>query len=189
VRAQLKAFPSTDTEFARFARDAWATLGEARTVEGLQDALRQRYPAAVVTIQHELARREDDPVVWYAYRMGAVVAADAGREASPPEAWPAWAIIDDERRFLEVSPELATIAELPVEVMLGRQLELFSNPADPTIREDIARLWREFERLREMSSTIRFNFRDGRPRELAYHVRADADGRGRHRLSVRVLQR
>lgn len=189
MRARVRAFPSADAEFIAYARRAADALGEPATPEALQAALRTRYPGAVVTVQNELARRPDDPLVWYAFRMGAVVPTEMEGAGVAPEAWPAWAILDDERCFLEVTPELADIAELSVDDMLGRPLETFTNPADPTIREDIARLWTELLRSRELASTIRFNFRDGRHRELAYHVRADADGPGRHRLSVREVSR
>ena len=122
--------------------------------------------------------------MWYAFRTAAI-----GMPAidDAPAAEPAWAILDDERRFVEVSPALAKIAELPARRMVGRQIEEFSNPADPTIRDDIARLWAEFRAGGALASTLRFNYADGRPREVAYRIDADADGPGRHRLSVRVI--
>ena len=104
MRARLQAFPSTDREFVTFARASWEALPETALPEDLQAALRRRYPAAIVTVQHELARREYDPVVWYAFRHGAIVAADAERQGGAPESWPAWAILDGERRILDVSP-------------------------------------------------------------------------------------
>ena len=185
VDVQLHAFPSRDREFVEYVQAAWTALPLPRSIEALQHAIRARYPAAVVTLQDGLARRADGPVVWYAFRT-----AGTGAEAMDAalELEPAWAILDDERRFLEVSPALATIAELPAERMVGHLLEEFSNPADPTIRDDIARLWAEFRTDGLLASTVRFNFADGRPRELAYRLEADATGPGRHRLSVRVLQ-
>ena len=72
--------------------------------------------------------------------------------------------------------------------MVGHQIEDFSNPADPTIREDILRLWSEFRSGGTLASTLRFNYRDGRPRQVAYRLDADAAGTGRHRLTVSVLQ-
>lgn len=142
-----------------------------------------RYPAAVVTVQAELARHGDGPIVWYAFRTAAV-----GSDAAPPPARAgAWAILDDERRFVEVSPALARIAEMPGRRMIGHRVEEFSNPADPTIADDIARLWGEFRSSGSLASTLRFNYQDGRPRELAYRLVADVDGVGRHRLTVRVL--
>jgi PAS domain-containing protein len=184
VDVQLRAFPSRDREFVEYAEAVWAALPEPRTVDSLQRAIRARYPAAIVTIQDELARRQDAPEVWYAFRTAAI-----GRPAIDDAAAdkPASAILDDDRRFLEVSPALARIAELPARRMVGRQVEEFSNPADPTIREDILRLWTEFRAGGTLSSTLRFNHADGRPREVAYRLDADADGVGRHRLSVRVL--
>jgi hypothetical protein len=71
--------------------------------------------------------------------------------------------------------------------MVGHPIEDFSNPGDPSIREDIARLWKQFQAHHSISSTLRFNFDDGRPRELAYRLVADAAGKGRHRLTVRVV--
>jgi len=184
VDVKLHAFPSRDREFLDFVHAAWAALPKPRTQESLQHALRARYPAAVVTEQVELARHGDGPIVWYCFRTAAL-----GVPASDDEsvADDGWAILDDDRRFLEVSPGLARVAEFPARRMVGHAVEDFSNPADPTIREDIARLWQEFRTSGALSSTVRFNFADGRPRELAYRLTADADGKGRHRLSVRVV--
>jgi PAS domain-containing protein len=184
VDPQLHAFPSRDGDFVAFALAALAALPTPKSPGELQRALRVRYPAAVVTVQQELARHGEGPVVWYAFRTAAIGTA-AAEVASAEEA--AWAILDDERRFLEISPALARIAELPVRRMIGRHIEEFSSPADPTIREDIARLWEEFRRGGTLASTLRFNYRDGRPREVAYRLVADAAGPGRHRLSVTVL--
>jgi PAS domain-containing protein len=184
VDVKLHAFPSRDREFIDFVHEAWASLAAPKTPEALQLALRARYPAAIVTIQEELARHGDGPIVWYAFRTAAI-GAPAIDDA--PKSEGAWAILDDDRRFLEVSPGLAKIAELPARRMVGHAIEEFSNPADPTIREDIARLWSEFQSSGTLASTLRFNYADGRPRELAYRLAADTDGPGRHRLSVHVL--
>lgn len=188
MEPRLRTFPSRDREFGSFARAAWEALEPPRTPEAIQRAIRARYPAAMVTVQSELARRGEDPVIWYVFRtatLGVPVIDDA--EIDDVDGEKAWAVLDDERRFLEVSPGLATIAELPARHMLGHRIEDFSNPADPTIRQDIERLWREFLRRGHIASTLRFNYDDGRPRELAYRLEANADGAGRHRLSVRVL--
>lgn len=182
---KLHAFPSRDREFVEFARAAWAVLPVPRSAEALQRALRVRYPAAVVTEQAELARHGDGPSIWYAFRTAAAGTPNVEHKA---ERSGAWAIVDDDRRFVEVSASLARIAELPARRMVGHMIEDFSNPADPTIRDDIARLWSEFRSGGSLSSTLRFNYADGRPRELAYRLVADADGPGRHRLTVRVLR-
>jgi PAS domain-containing protein len=184
VDINLHAFPSRDREFMEFAQAAWAVLPEPRTPEALQRALRVRYPAAVVTRQEELARHGDGPIIWYAFRSAAV---DAPSDEPPREPVEAWAILDGDRRFVEVSTSLARIAELPARRMVGHRIEDFSNPADPSIRDDIARLWDVFMTSGSLSSTLRFNYADGRPRELAYRLVADAGGKGRHRLTVRVL--
>ena len=181
---KLNAFPSGDREFVEYVQAAWASLPAPKSPESLQGALRVRYPAAIVTAQQELARHGDGPVVWYAFRTAAIGTPPID-DAPEPER--AWAILDDARRFLEVSPGLARIAEQPERGMVGHQIEEFSNPADPTIREDIARLWEEFRSGGTLASTLRFNYADGRPREVAYRLVADADGIGRHRLSVQVL--
>ena len=181
---KLHAFPSRDREFVEFAQAAWAVLPEPRTTEALQRALRVRYPAAVAIEQAELARHGDGPTIWYAFRTAAIATPSIEVPGEQPEAW---AIVDDERRFVEVSPALARIAELPAGRMIGHRIEDFSNPADPSIRDDIAGLWVEFRSGGALASTLRFNYADGRPRELAYRIVADADGPGRHRLPVRVL--
>jgi len=182
VDIRLRTFPSTDREFGRYARAALSALGSARSADALQRSLRGRYPAAVVRAQEELARHGAGPEVWYAFRTSAV-----GERLSPERPAEAWAIVDDERRFVEVSPSLAAIVELPARHILGRRIEDFASPEDPTIRDDLLELWEEFQRLRTMTSTLRFNYADGRPRELEYRIVADADVPGRHRLLVWVV--
>ena len=179
---RLRAFPSRDREFGRFARTALAALGTEPTTEELQRSLRARYPTAVVTVQSELARHGGEPTVWYALRTSVLGMSPV--DVRPPEAW---AILDDDRRFIEVSSSLSSIVELPARLMLGHRVEDFSSPDDPTIRDDITELWVEFERLGSIRSTVRFNFADGRPRELEYRLDAHADGKGRHRLLVWVV--
>jgi PAS domain-containing protein len=186
VDVKLHAFPSRDRQFHDFAQAALNVLAEPRTTDALQRALRIRYPAAAVTQQAELARNGDGPIIWYAFRTAAIGMPPSGPEGAPASA-EAWAIIDDDRRFVEVSPELAAIVELPARRILGHRIEDFSNPGDPTIRDDIARLWIEFQDGGTIASSVRFNYADGRPRELAYRLVADEAGEGRHRLVVRVL--
>ena len=181
---QLHAFPSQDGDFVDYVRAAWASLASPKTPEELQDGLRVRYPAAIVIVQEELARHGDGPIVWYAFRTAAIGTPAIGAAPAREEAW---AILDDERRFLEVSPALAEIAELPPRRMVGLAIEEFSSPADPTIREDIARLWAEFRSGGTLAATLRFNYADGRPGEVAYRIEADADGPGRHRLLVHAI--
>jgi len=182
VEIRVRTFPSTDREFARFVRAAYGALGSGASPDALQRSLRSRYPAAIVRVQEELARHGHGPEVWYAFRTSAV-----GERLSPERPAEAWAIVDDERRFIEVSPSLSAIVELPARHIIGRRIEDFSSADDPTIRDDIAALWEEFERRRTITSTVRFNYADGRPRELEYRINADADGRGRHRLLVWVV--
>lgn len=180
VDVELRSFPSSDPEFGRFAHAALLELSEPRTAERLQRRLRSRYPAAIVQVQVELARHGEGPPVWYAFRSGSVGAAPA----VPVNEAPAWAIVDDERRFVTVSPDLAAIVELPAPMIVGHLIEEFGNPDDPTIRADIARLWDEFRATGAIASTLRFNRVDGSPRELGYRLIADAGGSGRHRLTV-----
>ena len=182
---KLHAFPSRDREFLEFAQAAFNVLAEPRSIEALQRALRVRYPAAIVTEQAELARHGDGPPVWYAFRTAAIGTPAIGADATDTDAW---AIIDDERRFLLVSPAFARIVELPARRIVGSRIEDFSNPDDPTIRDDITRLWSEFHDGGALASTVRFNYADGRPREVAYRLTADEDGPGRHRLSIRVIE-
>jgi PAS domain-containing protein len=182
VDIRLRAFPSRDREFARYARAALAALGSDPTPDELRRSLRARYPAASVSVQTELARHGDGQIVWYALRTSAL-----GEPLSPDRPIEAWAIVDDERRFLDMSPSLATIVELPARHILGHRIDDFTSPDDPTIRDDITDLWTEFTKLGSIASTVRFNFADGRPRELEYRLVANADGPGRHRLLVWVM--
>ncbi len=179
---RLRTFPSRDREFGAFVRHAWDSRPATPSPEALQFELRVRYPAAIVVIQSDLARHGEGPPIWYVFRTG-----NLGVDPIDDEHEDAWAILDDQRRFIEVSRGLAAIAELPAHRMVGHPIEDFSNPNGPTIRDDIARLWMQFVTHRAIASTLRFNFEDGRPRELAYRLVADAAGPGRHRLTVRVL--
>jgi PAS domain-containing protein len=184
VDVQIHAFPSRDRDFLAFVEAAWTVLPAPQTPDALQRAIRVRYPAAIVTVQQELARHGEGPVVWYAFRTAAIGTPEVD---DTPGSTGAWAVLDDERRFVEVSPALASIAELSARLMLGHRLEDFSNPDDPTIRDDIVRLWGEYRSSGSLASTLRFNYGDGRPRELAYRLAPDAAAEGRHRLTVHVL--
>jgi PAS domain-containing protein len=187
---RIRTFPSRDREFAAFARTSWGLDSAGLSQEELQRALRVRYPAAIVRAQSDLARHGDGPTIWYVFRtanLGVAPIDDEPEARTAAEAEDAWAILDDDRIFLEISPALAAIAELPGDHMVGQQVEDFSNPNDPSVRDDIIRLWSQFLVHRSIASTLRFNYEDGRPRELAYRLVADAGGAGRHRLTVRVL--
>lgn len=185
---QLRTFPSGDRAFLAYARAILERV-EALTPTDFQTSLRARYPAAAIRTQSELARRGDDPVVWYAFRYG-TIAGMPGETVAFDWDHPsvAEAIIDDERRFVALNDALVAIVELPREAILGHAVEEFTNPEDPSIREDLAALWAEFVAAREAESTIRFNRADGRPRELAYRIVADDPEPGRHRLRVRELE-
>jgi PAS domain-containing protein len=179
---RLRTFPSRDRDFGVFVRSAWEQHSRPPTPLDLQRDIRVRYPAAIVVVQSDLARHGEGPTIWYVFRTGNLGVPTI--DDAPAEAW---AILDNERRFVEVSRELATIAELPAHRMVGVNIEDFSNPNDPSVRDDIARLWRQFLAHRSISSTLRFNYDDGRPRELGYRLVADEAGPGRHRLTVWVL--
>jgi PAS domain-containing protein len=186
VDKKLHAFPSTDRAFRAYAEEAYAELDpRERTPEALQRLVRRRYPAAVVKVQDELGRYSGTPEIWYLFRSATLPVPPGSAAPDPP--WPAWADIDDDRRFILMTPEFAAIAELAPEAMLGHRVEEFTNPADPTVREDLARLWEEFQRNGAIGATMRFNYADGRPREVEYRLIARQGGPGRHRLSIREL--
>jgi PAS domain-containing protein len=177
MSVEVRTFPSSDAAFRAFVRDALTGAGTDAPDE-LQRLLRVRYPMAVVRRQDEFARGANE-AVWYAFRYGG---------ATPPSIeWAgveARATIDDQRRFVDVTEALAAIVELPREAILGHALEEFTNPADPTASADIAALWEEFSRVGLLVSTIRYNYVDGSPREVAFRLAADEDGPGLHRLLV-----
>ena len=141
---QLRTFPSADPVFHAFACDALEALRKPWT-DALQDRIRARYPTAVVRAQEDLARRGGEPTVWYAFRYGTVA---HGPPGMPVIDWDgpdlAWAILDEGRHFVDLNAALAAIVELPAEQILGRAVEEFTNPEDPSIREDLAALWQQF---------------------------------------------
>ena len=176
----LRVFPRDD---GAFQADAESAMDGAPTPAGLQRALRARYPAAVVRPREDIADPEFGPAVWYVYRYGS--ARPVGRwwtEQSYP-----WAVLDDQRRFVDLSSSLAEIVEAPVEMILGQQVEAFSNPDDPTARDDVEALWAEFRRAGQLDATLRFRRLDGTEREIEYHLVANAAGPGRHLATVREV--
>jgi PAS domain-containing protein len=191
---RLQAFPPEDLAFRRVVADAFATLVadvEARPAallepEELQVRLRERYPAAVVRPRDTLADPGDGgEAVWYVYRFGSI---------SPGLRWweepgHAWAILDDTRRFVEVSTSLTEIVEAPRAAILGLSVEALANPADPSAWEDVAALWAELLDHGELHSTLRFRRQDGSPREIEYHVTKDGAGPERHLAIVREIER
>jgi PAS domain-containing protein len=180
----VRHFPSDDAAFGDFVR-AWASAPAIAAPEDLQRALRTRYPAAVVRVQSEFGRLGPPTETWYAFRYGVRDAADERAAAVTPGA--AWAIIDDDRRFVAVSQELAAIMEIGVEELAGRSLEDFGSAADPTVAEDLRAMWVELTASGRLTSTIRYNYLDGRPRELGFDIVLNGAGPGRHRLTVVVV--
>lgn len=170
-----------------YARLALTALDSPST-ESLQRTIRERYPTAVVRVQSELARRGGGAQVWYTFRHGTVAPAP---ERQAPFDWDApgvaWAIVDDERRFVDLNRALVDIVEAPREEIVGRAIEEFTNPEDPTVRDDLIALWTQFVRAGSAESSIRFNRLDGRPRQLAYRIVANEGGPSRHRLRVREI--
>jgi PAS domain-containing protein len=184
VDIQLRTFPTADPTFHAFACEALDAMKRPST-RGLQDNIRIRYPLAGVRAQEDLARRGTGPLVWYAFRYGSVAHGPPGMpliDWDGPEI--AWGILDEERRFVDLSDALVTIVEQPRDAILGRAVEEFTNPEDPSIRDDIAVLWQQFVDTRWAESTIRFNRRDGSPRQFAFRIVADDPEPGRHRLRV-----
>lgn len=170
---ELHAFPSDDDAFRRFAEQQLAHL-TVEDPERLQDALRARYPMAVVRARSELACLPRDRTLWYAFRSAI--------GEPPDERWwergDAWAIIDAGRTFVEASEAFAAIVEVPTGGLIGQRIEELANPSDPTATEDIADLWAELLERREVHGTLRFNRLDGSGRELEYHVKAEAGRAG-----------
>ncbi len=194
VRSQprLQAFPAEDLAFRRFTAAAFASLvaDVAARVdlllepEDLQLRLRTRYPAAVVRERDALADPGEGDLVWYVYRFGSI---------SPGLRWweepgHAWAILDDARRFAEVSTSLTEIVEAPRDALLGQLVEAFANPDDVTAPEDVQALWDEFLARDELHATLRFRRMDGSPREIEYHVTKDGAGPERHLAVVREIE-
>jgi len=190
---RLQAFPAEDLAFRRFVADAFAEVvadvdaqaGGLLEPEDLQLRLRRRYPASVVRPRDTLADPGDGDDLWYVYRFGSI---------SPGLRWweepgHAWAILDDERHFVEVSTSLTGIVEAPRDSLLGLPVEAFSNPDDATVPDDVRALWGEFLERGELHSTLRFRRLDGSEREIEYHVTRDGAGPERHLAVVREIER
>ena len=190
---RLHVFPPEDAAFRRFVDDVFDALcaaagSRARTAmdpEELQWRLRDRYPAAVVRRRDPLADPSAGDLVWYVYRFGSVAAGRRWWE----EPGHAWAVFDDERRFVEASGSLLEIVEVPRDALLGRPIEAFSNPEDISAVADVEAMWADLMRRGELHSTLRFRRLDGTPREIEYHVTRDGAGPGRHLAIVREVER
>jgi PAS domain-containing protein len=189
---RLQAFPAEDLAFRRYVADAYSTLlaeVEPRPdallePEELQVRLRGRYPAAVVRPRDRLADPGDGDQLWYVYRFGSI---------SPGLRWweepgHAWAILDDDRRFVEVSTSLTEIVEAPRDAILGQLVDGLANPEDVSALEDIRSLWAEFMDRGELHATLRFRRLDGSPREIEYHVTREGAGPQRHLAVVREIE-
>jgi PAS domain-containing protein len=176
----LRVFPTDDRSFRD---DAEAAMPGAASPAVLQRALRVRYPIAVVRAREDIADPGFGPDVWYVFRYGS---------ARPGEHWwtsgdHPWAVLDDRRRFVDVSPTLASIVEAPVEAIVGHLVEEFSNPDDPTAVADVEALWAQFLAAGSLDGTMRFRRLDGSEREIEYHLVANGAGRGRHLATVREI--
>ena len=190
---RLQAFPAEDLAFRRYVADAFATLlddADARPDallehEELQLRLRRRYPAAVVRPRDPLADPGDGRLLWYVYRFGSISAGLRWWE----EPGHAWAILDDDRRFVEVSTSLTEIVEAPRDALLGLAVEALANPEDASASDDVTELWREFMERGELHSTLRFRRHDGTEREIEYQVTKDGAGPDRHLAVVREIAR
>jgi len=190
---RLQAFPAEDLAFRRYVADAFAAVladVDARTdvllePEELQLRLRRRYPAAVVRPRDTLADPGDGALLWYVYRFGSVSAGLRWWE----EPGHAWAILDDDRQFVEVSTSLTHIVEASRDDLLGQHVEAFSNPDDSTASDDVRALWSEFLARGELHATLRFRRVNGVEREIEYHVSKDGAGPDRHLAVVREIER
>ena len=189
---RLQVVPVEDVAFRRWVQDVFEAL-RAEAAERsrpamepgeLQWRIRERYPAAAVRRRNPLADPSADDVLWYVYRFGSV---SPGRRWWDEPGHP-WAILDDERRFLDVATSLAEIIEVPREALLGRPVEAFANSDDITAPTDVRALWSSLLRNGELHSTLRFRHRDGSPRELEYHVSWDGAGERRHLVVVREIE-
>ncbi len=189
---RLQAFPAEDLAFRRFVAGAFAELlddvstrpnARPETAD-LQWRLRTRYPSAVVRERDALADPGGGGELWYVYRFGSV---------RPGRRWweepgHAWAILDADRCFVEVSSSLAEIVEVPRETIIGQPVERFANPGDMTVSSDFDGLWNEFLAQGELHATLRFARLDGTAREIEYHVTRDGAGPDRHLAVVREIE-
>ncbi|HEY6571655.1 MAG TPA: hypothetical protein VIZ22_15285, partial [Candidatus Limnocylindrales bacterium] len=134
---RLQAFPAEDLAFRRYVAEAFAQLLDDVSTrpngrpeaDDLQWRLRVRYPSAVVRERDALADPGGEGQLWYVYRFGSV---------RPGRRWweepgHAWAILDGDRCFVEVSTSLAEIVEVPRATILGQRVEAFANPGDASV--------------------------------------------------------
>jgi PAS domain-containing protein len=137
----------------------------------------------VVRQRDALADPGEGEILWYVYRYGSVAPGRRWWE----EPGHAWAVLDDSRRFVEVSRSLTEIVEQPPDAIHGRPIEAFANPDDVSAAEDVHALWSVLRDSGELHATLRFRYLDGSPRQIEFHVTRDGAGPGRHLAVVREI--
>jgi PAS domain-containing protein len=179
-RFRVNTFPSDDADFRATVRDALEAMPRPDVAE-LQRVIRERYPLATVSVRSPLATPAAGGEVWYAFRRATA--------AGVAERWwdglDTWAIVAADRTFIEATDTFAAIVELPAAELIGKRIEDFVNPADPTASQDIVELWAELDDRGVADGSLRFNRMDGTPRELEYHFEPEGAEVGRYRVVIR----
>jgi hypothetical protein len=77
----IHCFPSDDAVFERSVLEVLAHLGPDAHLTELEAGLQDRYPLARVVVQDDLAVRDSDPPLVYAFRDGSVAVSQAQNRA------------------------------------------------------------------------------------------------------------
>jgi hypothetical protein len=75
----LRCYPKDDDEFTADLTTALQSVGVS--VDGVREALRQKYPSLRIAARAALASQPDEGPVWYCYRDGSLVGGSDGAGA------------------------------------------------------------------------------------------------------------
>ena len=120
----------------------------------------------------------------YVYRFGS----DLARASLVGGARHAWAILDGDRWFAEVSTSLTDIVEVATGLILGQLVEGSRTPSDASALEDFRRAVGRVHGAGRAPRDAPLPALDGSPREIEYHVTREGAGPDRHLAVIREIE-
>jgi PAS domain S-box-containing protein len=178
ARPRVVTVPSDDDAFrvhVQMAVNSRLDSGGPLEIDDVESEVRQAYPDAQIRSNDDLARLSPDDVVWYAYR-------DSTREAASQDAWwddPSLArtVVDEDGRYLDANEPAGALFGIEARDIVGRTAGDFTRHA--TARLGSA-LMSTLARTGALESTAVVVHPDGTEVPIAFHIRRDGDGPGRH---------
>ncbi len=177
----LLCFPPDDAVFADIARRLLVSADVAEPAV-IEDALRRRYPEAVVRGRDPLASFGNS--AWYLYRDGRYSPFNEGtRWWLEPDA--ARIVVDDDGRYLDGNPAALELLGVDLDGLLRAPSGAFTVPA---YRETVPWILQLLLDTGELHSTTKLRPLDGGSDvPVEFHMTRDGAGAGRHVSAVRPV--